>query len=90
MSNKKQNITETETKKRRTKSPAIDVSTLEQIKNHLKEANALIDGCGNPVFIASVHKNTDMAIKKVNQRFGSAKKTEILKAIREGKDIQIL
>jgi hypothetical protein len=87
MSEKKQT---TKPKRGRVKSIPMDASILEQIKTHLKEANTLIDGLANPTFIISIHKNTDMAMKKVNQRLGSSKKTELLKAIREGKEVRII
>lgn len=80
----------TKPKKERTKSAPMDASLLENIRADVKHANELIDALGNSVFIASIHKNTDMAIKKLNRRLGSAKKTELLKAIREGKDVQII
>lgn len=77
-------------KKVRVKSVPMNGQTLDQIKNCLLETNTLIDHLENTSFIFSIHKNTDMALKKVYHRLGSAKKTELLKAIRDGKDVQII
>ncbi len=85
MSNKQPKI-----KKERAKSVPMNGEQLEQIHDKLIEADVLIGALENPAFIESMRKNVHMAIKKVNGKLFGAKKKELLTAIREGKNVQIV
>lgn len=85
MSSKK--TTSTTEKKVRTKAPVIAQEKLQAVDTALKAVIETVGTFEDSKFIDSMNKNLLMAQKKIRAKLNSSKRADILKALREGKEV---